>query len=189
MRFVLLCLPLAAVAIVFAAGAASSTPPPESPFAPIARVLRHPRCLNCHPSGDRPHVGDDARVHAMNVQRGEDGHGRVGARCTACHRDANQELARVPGAPHWHLAPLSMGWVGLDDHELAEALKDEEKNGGRSLADLREHMAGDPLVLWGWEPGPGRVSIPVSHETFIEQLDAWIEAGAPSPRAGVISTF
>ena len=49
-------------------------------FADIARVLRHPRCLNCHPSGDVPHVGDDRRPHAMNVVRG----GEVD---DACHLD------------------------------------------------------------------------------------------------------
>lgn len=158
-------------------------------FANVARVLRHPRCLNCHPAGDRPHVGDDARVHAMNVQRGDDGFGRVGQRCTTCHRDANQPLAGVPGAPHWHLAPRSMGWEGLDDHALAEALKDRSKNGDRSLADLREHMSEDALVLWGWDPGPGREAVPVSHEAFVEALDAWIDAGAPSPEPGTVSTF
>lgn len=158
-------------------------------FAPIARVLRHPRCLNCHPSGDRPHVGDDARVHNMNVQRGDDDHGRIGQRCTACHRDRNQPEAGVPGAPHWGLAPRSMGWVGLDDHDLAESLKNRAKNGDRSLADLREHMAQDPLVLWGWDPGPARAAVPVPHQTFVEQIDAWIEAGAPSPQPGFVSTF
>lgn len=158
-------------------------------FAPVARVLRHPRCLNCHPAGDRPHVGDDARLHAMNVQRGDDGHGRVGQRCTTCHRDANQPLAGVPGAPHWHLAPRSMGWEGLDDHDLAEAIKDRAKNGDRSLDDLREHMSHDPLVLWGWDPGPGRSAVPVPHDTFVRQLDAWIDAGAPSPGRGIFSTF
>lgn len=160
-----------------------------SAFAEVARVLRHPRCLNCHPAGDRPHVGDDARVHGMNVQRGADDRGRIGQRCTACHRDANQPRAGVPGAPHWHLAPRSMGWENLDDHDLAEALKDRAKNGDRSLADIREHMAHDPLVLWGWDPGPGRSAVPVPHATFIEQVDAWIEGGAVSPPSGVISTF
>ncbi len=158
-------------------------------FSEVARVLRHPRCLNCHPTGDRPHVGDDTRLHAMNVQRGEDDQGRIGQRCLACHRDENQELARVPGAPHWQLAPRSMAWEGLDDHELAEALKDEAKNGGRSLAALREHLAADPLVLWGWNPGVGRQAIPVSHATFLERFDAWVLGGAVSPEPGLTTTF
>jgi len=153
-------------------------------FATVAAVLRHPRCMNCHPSGDRPHVGDDRRLHPQNVQRGPDGHGAPAMHCTACHRDANQDYSGVPGAPHWHLAPRSMGWVGLDDHQLAEALKDREKNGDRSLADLRQHMAEDPLVLWGWSPGSGRSPVSVPHDRFIAAFDAWVAAGAPSPAPG-----
>lgn len=168
---------------------ATEDAPGDGTFEPIARVLRHPRCLNCHPSGDRPHVVDDARVHNMNVQRGDDDHGRIGQRCSACHQERNQPGAGVPGAPHWALAPRSMGWVGLDDHDLAESLKDRARNGDRSLAELREHMAHDPLVLWGWDPGPDRAAVPVPHATFVEQIDAWIEAGAPTPAPGFISTF
>lgn len=158
-------------------------------FAPIARVLRHPRCLNCHPMGDRPHVGDDRRQHAMNVMRGPDGHGMPAMHCAACHRDQNQVAAHVPGAPHWHLAPLSMGWEGLDDHDLAEALKDRSKNGDRSLQDLREHVAEDALVLWGWDPGVDRKPVPMPHDAFVAAFDAWIAAGAPTPASGTTSTF
>ncbi len=169
---------------------ASTTPvPPGAAFAPIARVLRHPRCLNCHPSGDRPHVGDDRRRHAMNVQRGPDDHGYPAMHCATCHRPANQDAALVPGAPHWHLAPRSMGWEGLDDHDLARTLKDRSMNGDRSLAALREHIAEDPLVLWGWDPGVGREAVPTPHAEFVDAFDAWIDAGAPTPPAGTTSTF
>lgn len=193
-RLLLAAAALTGVALPIALGARELAPQRASEasaaaFSEVARVLRHPRCLNCHPAGDRPRVGDEARVHGMNVQRGEDDRGRIGQRCAACHRDENQKLARVPGAPHWHLAPRSMGWEGLDDHDLAETLRDRAKNGDRSLEELREHMAHDPLVLWGWAPGPGRSSIPVSHERFLQQLDQWIEGGAASPAPGVTSTF
>lgn len=158
--------------------------PVDGGFADIARVLRHPRCLNCHPSGDRPHVADEARLHGMNVQRGPDGHGMPGQRCETCHHEDNQPLAGVPGAPHWHLAPRSMGWVGLDDHDLALALKDRQKNGNRSLDDVLQHVSTDPLVLWAWKPGPGRSAPPISHERFIAAFRAWIEADAPLPTPG-----
>ena len=101
-------------------------------------------------------------------------------RCDSCHQDANQENG-VPGAPHWALAPLSMGWEGLDDHQLAESLKDESKNGGRSLDRLLEHMTHDPLVLWGWKPGGTRIPVPVSHDDFLQSLKEWIATGAVSP--------
>ena len=158
-------------------------------FAPVARVLRHPRCLNCHPSGDVPHVGDDRRPHAMAVQRGPDGHGAPGLHCTACHQPDNQDLAGVPGAPHWHLAPRSMGWEHMDDRQLAETLTDPAKNGNRSLDELLAHMRDDPLVGWAWDPGVGRSAPPVSRDEFVRAFEAWVGAGAPSPRSGTTSEF
>ncbi|MGB0717034.1 MAG: hypothetical protein ACPGXK_14225 [Phycisphaerae bacterium] len=156
-------------------------------FSEVARVLRHPRCLNCHPSGDRPHVGDERRVHGMNVQRGADNHGMAGLRCHACHQDENQDLAGVPGAPHWHLAPLSMGWEGLDDHDLASRLIDRSQNGDRSFEQLLEHMSHDPLVGWAWEPGVGRAAPPLSRDEFIQALKTWFDTGAVLPRKGKTS--
>lgn len=82
-----------------------------------------------------------------------------------------------------------MGWEGLDDHDLARTLKDRSMNGDRSLAALREHIAEDPLVLWGWDPGVGREAVPTPHAEFVDAFDAWIDAGAPTPPAGTTSTF
>src|SRR5260221_7019795 len=81
-------------------------------FTPIAKVLRDPRCLNCHPVGDRPRQGDDRHFHLQNVTRGLDDMGFVNLRCAACHRDENNAYSGLPGAPNWHLAPLSMVWEG-----------------------------------------------------------------------------
>ncbi len=59
-------------------------------------------------------------------------------RCSTCHSDQNVDL--VPGAPHWGLAPLAMAWEGLDDAQLADAIKDPKRNGNRTLgAALRPH--------------------------------------------------
>lgn len=157
-------------------------------FRTVARVLRHPRCLNCHPSGDVPRVGDDAHLHLMNVQRGPHDHGVPGARCSTCHQSRNQDLAGIPGAPHWGLAPRAMGWEGLDDHALAEQLKDRDRNGDRSLQDLLHHMEQDPLVLWGWAPDRGRTPVPIAHDDFVRALRVWIETGAVSPGPGT-TTF
>jgi len=156
-------------------------------FVKVARVLRHPRCLNCHPSADRPRIGEDRRLHAMNVQRGPDGHGVAGLDCATCHQPRNQNYAGVPGAPHWHLAPRSMGWEDLDDHGLAEQLKDRSRNGDRTLDDLIAHMAEDPLVGWAWTPGVGRSAPPIPRDEFVEAFRTWIEHGAVSPPPGSIS--
>lgn len=172
-----------------AGGAPANSAAGDSLFAEVARVLRHPRCLNCHTVTDFPRVGDERRRHDQMVVRGEDNAGAPAARCATCHQPENQDLMRIPGAPHWHLAPLSMGWEGLDDHDLADALKDKSANGDRSLEDLYEHMERDPLVLWGWDPDPGRTPVSISHEDFLQALRAWIDAGAPTPPSGVTSTF
>lgn len=150
-------------------------------FKPIAEVLRHPRCLNCHPRDDRPRQSDDAHIHLQNVVRGPDNLGFTNARCTACHRDENNDYSGVPGAPNWHLAPLSMGWAGLDDADLCTTLKDKEKNGGKDIAALLEHMEADKLVLWGWAPGGDRSPVSTPHAEFVTQLKAWAAADAPCP--------
>jgi hypothetical protein len=150
-------------------------------FAPVAAVLNHPRCMNCHPRDDRPRQGDDRHHHLQNVVRGEDNLGFVNARCTACHRDENNGYSGVPGAPNWHLAPLSMGWQGLNDAELCATLKDESKNGGKNIAALVAHMANDQLVLWGWAPGGSRAPVSTPHPQFVTELKAWAAAGAPCP--------
>ncbi|HSK03508.1 MAG TPA: Isoquinoline 1-oxidoreductase subunit [Kofleriaceae bacterium] len=152
-------------------------------FVRVAAVLRHPRCINCHTTTEFPRQGDQGQPHVLGVRRGPDDRGEVGMRCSACHQAANQ-LNGVPGAPSWALAPLSMGWEGLDDHALAEALKDRARNGGRSLGELVRHMSEDPLVDWGWRPGGERAPVPVDKATFLADLRAWIAAGAPSSDLG-----
>ena len=63
---------------------------------------------------------------------------RLCASGAAPKRDAE---ARRP-APGWHLAPASMGWVGLSEGDLCRTLLDRRKNGGRSVADLVNDMTG-----------------------------------------------
>lgn len=152
-------------------------------FKPIADVLRHPRCMNCHPRDDRPRQGDDRHPHLQNIVRGEDNMGFTNARCTACHRDENNAYSGVPGAPSWHLAPASMGWQGLNDAELCTTLKDQDKNGGKDIAALVKHMEDDKLVLWGWQPGGDRKPVSTPHADFVKQLKTWEAGGAPCPTA------
>jgi hypothetical protein len=151
-------------------------------FARIASVLQSPRCINCHPRDDRPTQGDDRRIHGMNVQRGADGNGMPAMRCSTCHQEHNNDVAGVPGARHWHLAPATMGWVGLSKAALCRTLLDRKKNGGRSVADLITHITGDKLVGWAWDPGARRSPPPVAMADLKTALDAWALAGAPCPK-------
>ena len=39
-------------------------------FEAIVPVLRHPRCMNCHSTGDFPRQGDNSHPHTMQIRRG-----------------------------------------------------------------------------------------------------------------------
>lgn len=151
-------------------------------FLEATRVMFHPRCRNCHPDGDAPAQGDEGRVHDPPVVRGPADHGAPGLECTSCHQDRNVELARVPGAPKWAVAPLVMAWVNRTPHALCEQLKDRKRNGNKDLAHIVEHSAHDELVAWGWAPGHGRVPAPGTQQQFGALMAAWVESGAECPR-------
>ncbi len=150
-------------------------------FEKIAEVLRSPRCLNCHPSDDVPRVGDDSHKHLFGVVRGDADHNGPVQKCATCHQKENNTYTKIPGAPHWGLAPIGMGWQGLTDAQLGMILLDQEKNGGRSPEDLVKHMSEDALVKWAWDPGEGRTVPPIPFEEFKQILQTWLSNGAHVP--------
>jgi mono/diheme cytochrome c family protein len=153
-------------------------------FRDVYQVLMHPRCMNCHPSGDAPLQGDDSHPHLQNVKRGADGKGKYALKCANCHQDTNLPGENLPpGNPTWQLPKKDMPLVfqGKSPRELADQLKDPKRNGGKTLEQLLEHVTHDQLVLWGWEPGAGRTKPPLSHDEFARKFRAWVEKGAASP--------
>ena len=145
-------------------------------FSELGKVLTHPRCLNCHPAGDRPRQGDVARLHQPPVERGADGFGLPALRCPICHQAAN--FGGVPGNPIWHLAPHEMAWEGKTLSQICAQIKDPAQNGGRSLETLVEHIGEDHLVGWAWAPGLGRQSAPGSQKEAGALVAAWVQTGA-----------
>lgn len=152
-------------------------------FGEIAAVLRSPRCINCHPSGNSPRQGDEQRIHDYRVTRGPDNRGAPGMSCSSCHQEENQSVSGVPGAPHWQLAPLSMAWEGLSDAQLCRVITNPQTNGGRSLEQLTHHMNDDALVRWAFNPGAKRTPPPVSLEQFQQLVRGWASSGALCPKA------
>ena len=150
-------------------------------FVEAGKVIQSPRCLNCHPNGDRPTQGNDMHLHAPMVVRGQAGMGATGLRCMTCHQGANFEPAGVPGHPLWHLAPISMAWQEKSLGQICEQIKDRERNGGKTLAQIQEHMAHDSRVGWGWKPGSNRTPAPGTQEGFGRLVEAWIANGAACP--------
>lgn len=204
MRRAALLAPLAA-ALAIGGAWAQTQPAPSEPQAPppavtidrdaglpewekVHAVFSHPRCANCHtedafPRWSGPHYGK-TRVHGFNVRRGTDesGFGNVGLRCATCHAETNAEtLHGPPGAPHWHLAPAEMVWWEKSSAEICAQIKDPARNGDRTLDDVAEHIRKDALVLWGWDPGPGREPAPGSPEETYAAIKRWEAAGAPCP--------
>lgn len=149
-------------------------------------VLTHQRCLNCHPSDNVPKQGDNAHPHYFGMKRGENDKGFEATSCTTCHQSENNAYSGVPGAPHWSLAPASMGWEGLSRIEIAKKLLDKTNNGNRTHEELITHLTEDELVLWAWDPGVDangkeRTPPPVSKERFKEAVIRWFENGAIIP--------
>jgi len=163
------------------AGIADPTARSAALFVEAGRVLRHPRCLNCHPDGDRPSQGS-GYPHQPPVQRGDDGHGVSAMRCATCHQKANFDPARIPGHPEWHLAPLSMAWQHKSLADICGQLKDASRNGGRTLNQIVEHVAHDSLVGWAWKPGVGREAAPGNQASFGALIKAWADSGAACPQ-------
>ena len=154
-------------------------------FKEAYKVLMHPRCMNCHPSGDAPLQGDDSHIHAQNVTRGKDGKGVYAMKCSNCHQKENTAgLNMPPGDPNWHLPPANMKMVfqGKTPAQLAAQFKDPKQT-GKTLQQMLKHVEEDQLVInSGWNPGEGRTTPPLSHAEFAAKFREWIEKGAAIPK-------
>jgi hypothetical protein len=156
----------------------------KAAFADVARVLQSPRCRNCHPTGDRPLQGDAGAPHAQNISRASVAAGLL---CTTCHQERNSDAIGIaggpPGAPRWGLPPSEhpMVFQGKTPTALCEQLKNPAHNGGKTLAQLLDHVSHDPLVLWGWQPGGKRQAPPLPHDKFVAAFTAWVAADGACP--------
>ncbi|MCF6405256.1 hypothetical protein L3C95_20295 [Chitinophaga filiformis] len=153
-------------------------------FLQAYKVLMHPRCMNCHPKGDRPLQGDDSHVHTMNVQRGKDGKGLYAMKCSNCHQPQNTPgLHMPPGNPNWHLPPADMKMVfeGKTPRQLAMTMLNQNENGHKNHEGLIEHVSQDSLVGSGWNPAEGLAHLPMSRAEFVKHFKTWLDKGAYLP--------
>ena len=186
--FIFLFAAAAAGLLACAAGQAvhSQTAPDDAgarkAFLEASAVLFHPRCLNCHPAGDTPTIRDDMQPHQFNVKRGPEGKGIAPLNCTLCHGATNKP-GGAPGVVNWHMPPenMPMAIQGRTPGEPCRQLKDPKQNGGRTLAQVNDHLDADPLVLWGWDPGEGRSVPKMSHREFSAKMHEWIAKGGACP--------
>lgn len=155
-------------------------------FNEAAKVLQHPRCLNCHPATRQPTQGDDLHPHMPLVQAGPENRGTKELPCSSCHGAENTatlggRVQSIPGNEHWSLAPASMAWQGLSTTQICEQIQDPQRNGNRTLAEIEKHLAEDHLVGWAWHPGEGRTAAPGTQAIFGTLIRGWIETGARCP--------
>ena len=157
----------------------------ESPTGAPSTVA--PGRLTCGiPAILKPTPGDDLHPHVPLMYGGPSDHGAPGLPCNSCHGNQNvvipgSRIASIPGNPRWSLAPASMAWQGKSLREICLQIKDETRNGGRSLWDIHKHMGTDPLVGWAWHPGEGRAPAPGTQADFGALIEAWIASGAHCP--------
>ena len=74
-----------------------------------------------------------------------------------------------------------MAWEGKSLSEICVQIKDPNRNGGRSLADLVHHIGDDSLVSWAWAPGFGRQPAPGTQKEAGALVEAWAKTGAACP--------
>ena len=83
----------------------------------------------------------------------------------------------------WQAAPASMDLRGKSSEELCQMAKDP----GTIASDVRDHLLGDPLILWAVEGGqlpqpPGTTPPPPNTDPafgndWAAKVDAWINGG------------
>ena len=151
-------------------------------------VFSHPRCVNCHVPDDNkprwsgPSYATKGPYHGMGIVADDTRKRAAGLPCSACHTKQNLPFpGGAPGAPHWALAPVEMVWWEKSSAEICEQIKDPERNGGRTVEEVADHVGNDELVAWGWSPGPGRQPAPHSAAETVAFLLEWQSAGAPCP--------
>lgn len=149
-------------------------------FMEAGRVIQSPRCMNCHPRSDAPTQTDALTAHLPVVERGADGGGAPGLRCSTCHGAENFEASGVPGNPAWRLAPIEMAWHGKSLGEICRQIQDPRR-GGLEAQQLLHHMAEDGLVGWAWNPGDDRAPPPGSQAEFGALIEAWLATGGRCP--------
>lgn len=151
-------------------------------FLAAYKVLMHPRCMNCHPKGDVPLVGDDSHLHPQGVKRGPNGKGLYALKCANCHQEENIPGAHMPpGNERWKLPSSNQKMVfqGKTPTELATHFKDSKYTGFKNFKeDLMDHVSFDPLVKNSWTYG---TPPPLTHAEFVAKIKEWIDKGAVIP--------
>ena len=153
-------------------------------FAEAGRVLQHPRCLNCHPVGERPTQGNDCHPHSPLVVRGADDKGAIGH---ALHDlPPGCELRAVGRAGTSALACRAEVDGMADRNRWARSASRSRIRGATAARRSRRSRSTwrtTRLVGWAWMPGGNREPAPGTQAQLGALIAAWIESGAACPAA------
>ena len=113
-------------------------------FQEAGKVLPHPRCVNCHPRGDRPLQTDRCGRISRWWCAAPTAMARRGCNARPAITTRISIRRACPGNPQWHLAPISMAWQGKS---LGEICRADQGSGAQ------------------WRQGPGRASSHIRRRT------------------------
>lgn len=152
-------------------------------FMEVYKVLKSPRCMNCHPAGEIPLQSDDKPYPYHVSKKGERRPWIV--RHEMCQLPPTRKFAwraHAPRQPEMGAAAgkHENGFENKMPHELALQVVDYNRNGHKNKEQLLKH-ARDTLVKSGWNMGGGRMPPPLSYAAFLKVWDTWIKTGAYAP--------
>lgn len=132
----------------------------------------------------------ETRQHGMNIQAGESRMGIEALQCSTCHTTKNEDWGNANDIPHasprvamgWQLAPVEADWFGRFTEEICAQLRDPDRNGGRTVIELAEHLKHDLILHWAWSPGGGCEPAPYSLQEHVNDILDWGVAGMPCPQ-------
>ncbi len=144
-------------------------------FEPIKKVLRHPRCVNCHGVVNDLHVNPNTEHLGGHIPL--DDKGQPKQPCIKCHEQAGDV---------WELAPVEQLFAKKSDVELCVQLKVHKRMGVRLL----NHVMTDRRILLGFdgtrgqdlEPEPPSIEkvdgkpVALPHEDFVKMVETWLTA-------------
>ena len=157
-------------------------------FNEVAKVVTHPRCMNCHPAGEHPTQGNDQHEHMPPTCAARPASASPGVLLGLPHREElhagrhRRDATRAFRAIRAGSSRRSR-WRGRASRSARSASSSRTRSAtaARSLALLHEHFAKDDLVAWGWAPGEGREPAPGTQQQLGELAQAWIDTGAECP--------
>ncbi len=151
-------------------------------FQEAGKVIQHPRCVNCHPAGDRPTQTDRMRPHQPLVVRGADGHGRAGNGLHDLPSRDEFRCREVAGPSRTGISPRPR-WLGRAARSARFARRSRTRS-ATAARTWRRSFTTWLRIRWSvgaGRPGQGRTPAPGTQAEFGALIKAWAASGAHCP--------